>query len=170
MPLNYQIEDVAQEVYSELDEPSNISVGAIKFWVRSQVGNLNTLLFTDYQLNDAGNEITPALGENEKAIIKSLYFIYWYNRMIRNAYGANGFSTTLELSSDGFTVRKLNKNEASKIFLQMVKDEKENLLKLVNGYRTNRSTPAQVTGNDILMHGLMTPDITYARVNRLFKL
>lgn len=149
MPLNYQIEDIAQEIFLDLDEPSDISVGFIKFWLRGQVGVLNNLLGTSYVLNDSGNEISPQLGEDEKAIVKSLYSWNYYKGMIRRNLGASGFDAVLELSSDGGVVRKVNRNEVAKTYLQMANDEKDNLKTLLNFYRVNHGSPRQVVGADI---------------------
>ncbi len=149
--MPYLIEDIAQEIYVDLDEPSDLSVGAIKFFLRGKVGDLNNLLFATYTLNGAANEISPSLGEDEKSILKSLYMVYYYNRMIRNNLGAAAFSSVVQVSSDGGTVRLANQNEIAKSYLQMVRDEKENLKTLINSYRVSKGSPSQVTGVDSLI-------------------
>jgi hypothetical protein len=163
MSLNYQVEDIAQEVFVDLDEPTDISVGLIKFFIRGQVGNLNNLLGTSYQLNDSGNEITPQLGEDEKAVMKSLYIVHYYKGMVRRNLGASGFDAVIELSAEGGTVRKVNKNEVAKTYLQLANDERSNLKSLVNLYRMHHGTPNQVVGLDIYNSLGLDIDIRYSR-------
>ena len=64
-----KIVDVANEIYMELGELSSLSIPAIAFWLRTNVGNLNARLNTSYEI-DSDFEIAPAMGLKEKDILK----------------------------------------------------------------------------------------------------
>lgn len=149
MATQIKILDVAQEIYDELENPSNTSSGAIAFWLLQNVGALNNLIDGEYALVDSGDEVTPLLGEGEKSIYKTMFYIYYYDKMIRTGLGASAFDSLLEVTSDGGTVRQLNRNEVAKTYIQMKKDEKAKLDQLVTLYRSKGARPIQVTGDDI---------------------
>ena len=56
-----KIADIANEVYMELGELTSLSVPAIAFWVRTNIGNLNARLNTPYVIDPGTFEITPDL-------------------------------------------------------------------------------------------------------------
>ena len=47
-----KIVDIADEIYRELGEPSSLSIPAISFWIRSNVGELNNRLNTAFKIYD----------------------------------------------------------------------------------------------------------------------
>ena len=51
-----KIVDIADEIYRELGEPSTISIPAISFWIRSNVGELNNRINTTFKIVDYGTE------------------------------------------------------------------------------------------------------------------
>ena len=52
-----KVQDIAQEIYRELDEPSDLTIPVIAFWIRSNVGELNNHLDTAFKINDTSLEI-----------------------------------------------------------------------------------------------------------------
>jgi hypothetical protein len=148
-----QIKDIANELwYSDLDGTSDTSIAVIAFWLRSNVGKLNETLGVDYHVDETSLEIVDdsgaEIGISEVAIFKMLYLVYWYGRQARNFLGASSASTLLEVSSDGATVRTVNRNDIAKSYLVLLKEAKEELKGLVNGYVFSTSTPLQVVGDD----------------------
>lgn len=141
--------DISIEIFKELSEPSDISVAAISFWIRSNVGSLNNLIGTEYTLNaESLYEFSPDIGEREKSILKKMYAIYYYGKKVLSNLGAAASSSLLEVTSDGATVRQINKNEISKTYLALKNNEQEDLDKLVFGYKGDAVSPLQVTGDD----------------------
>ena len=49
-----KIVDIADEIYRGLGEPSTISIPAISFWIRSNVGELNNRINTTFKIVEYG--------------------------------------------------------------------------------------------------------------------
>lgn len=153
-----KIVDVANEVYMELSEPTTLSIPAIAFWLRSNVGNLNARLNGSYDLG-ADFEITPDLGLKEKDIFKKLYMIHYYDSQLRSSLGAASTDTWVEISSDGTSVRRVNKIQQSQTYQTAKKIEIEELEKLVSAYKVSAAAPIQVAGTDTI-EGYYSPSTT----------
>lgn len=182
-----KIVDIADELYRELGEPSSISIPAISFWIRSNVGELNNRINTTFKITEYGsdayefsgsfidpvyepqafNEATGALGlsisgndgvasapaivsiqPEEASILKKMYIVHYYDKQIRSTVGAAATDPVVEVASDGSRVRKINKNELSKTYLALKKEEYQELKDLINAYKLRKSTPVQVAGDD----------------------
>jgi DNA-directed RNA polymerase specialized sigma subunit len=143
-----KVVDIANEIYMELGELSSLSVPAIAFWLRTNLGNLNARLNTSYDVDSATFEIDPVMGLKEKDIFKKLYMIHYYDAQLRASLGAASTDTWVEISSDGTSVRRVNKIQQSQTYQAAKKVELEELEKLVHAYKVSASTPIQVTGTD----------------------
>lgn len=66
-----KIADVANEVFMELDQPTSLSIPAIAFWLRTNIGNLNSRLNTTYDIDSTTFEITPDLGHKKRIFLKN---------------------------------------------------------------------------------------------------
>jgi hypothetical protein len=182
-----KIVDIADEIYRELGEPSTISIPAISFWIRSNVGELNNRINTTFKIVDYGteayefsgsfvspenepqafNEASGALGlslsgdngtaslpaivsiqAEEASILKKMYIVHYYDQQIRTTVGAASSDPVVEVASDGSRVRKINKNELSKTYLSLKKEEYGELIDLINAYKLRKASPVQVAGDD----------------------
>jgi len=182
-----KIVDIADEIFRELGEPSTISIPAIAFWIRSNVGELNNRINTTFKIRDtnpdiyelsgsfvspayepqAFNEATGALGlsasanngtastpaivaiqPEEASILKKMYIVHYYDQQIRSTVGAASTDPIIEVASDGSRVRKINKNELSKTYIALKKEEYSELIDLINAYKLRKSSPVQVAGDD----------------------
>ena len=182
-----KIVDIADEIYRELGEPSTISIPAISFWIRSNVGELNNRINTTFKIVDYGadayefsgsfvspqyepqafNEATGALGlsvsgnnglsslpaivsiqPEEASILKKMYIVHYYDQQIRTTVGAASTDPVVEVASDGSRVRKINKNELSKTYISLKKEEYAELTDLINAYKLRKCSPVQVAGDD----------------------
>jgi len=182
-----KIVDIADEIFRELGNPSTISIPAISFWIRSNVGELNNRINTTFKIRDtnpdiyelsgsfvspayepqAFNEATGALGlsasadngtastpaivaiqPEEASILKKMYIVHYYDQQIRSTVGAASTDPIIEVASDGSRVRKINKNELSKTYISLKKEEYSELIDLINAYKLRKSTPVQVAGDD----------------------
>ncbi len=185
-----KIVDIADEIYRELSEPSTISIPAIAFWIRSNVGELNNRINTAFKIVDYGadayefsgsfvspqyepqafNEATGALGlsvggdngtastpaivsiqPEEASILKKMYIVHYYDQQIRATVGAASSDPVVEVASDGSRVRKINKNELSKTYLSLKREEYSELTDLINAYKLRKSSPVQVAGDDTVV-------------------
>ena len=182
-----KIVDIADEIFRELGNPSTISIPAIAFWIRSNVGELNNRINTTFKIRDtnpdiyelsgsfvspayepqAFNEATGALGlsasadngtastpaivaiqPEEVSIIKKMYIVHYYDQQIRSTVGAASTDPIVEVASDGSRVRKINKNELSKTYIALKKEEYSELIDLINAYKLRKASPVQVAGDD----------------------
>lgn len=143
------ITDLANEIFFELDSPSETSIAAIAFWLRSNIGDLNTRLSTSYEISTTSPyNVSPEIGENEKIIFKKLYLIYYYTKFINSNLGASGFEAIVEYSADGDTIRKVSRNEVAKTYLQLRKQLIDELNQALKAYKINSYSPLQVAGDD----------------------
>ena len=156
-----KIVDVSNEIYMELGEISTLTIPAIAFWLRTNVGNLNARLNTTYEI-DAAFAVTPDLGLSEKDIFKKLYMIHHYDMKLRESLGAASTDTWVEIASDGTSVRRVNKVQQSQTYQAAKKIELVELDKLVHAYKVTASSPLQVAGDDTV-EGYYSPNHIHIR-------
>jgi hypothetical protein len=151
-----KIVSIADEVYRELGDPSDLSIATISFWLRTNLGQLNNMLNIDAAIDESTLELTGELTVDQAVIFKKLYFIHYYDLKIRSTLGAASSDSVIEVASDGARVRKINKNELSKSWMAARKGERDELDKLINAYRITASAPIQVAGDDTIPEGRNT--------------
>ena len=91
--------------------------------------------------------------------------MHYYDLKIRSTLGAASADPVVEVTSDGASVRKLNRNQTSQLFLSLKKQEMEDYNSLVANYKMLKSKPIQVVGDDTV-EGFETPN---SNLNRLDK-
>jgi len=155
-----------------LTEPSTLSIPAIAYWVRSNVGELNNYLNTSFRVSYDDFEISEqveqsgrqpasynssvdnenlALKFEEKAVLKKMYNVHYYDQQLRSTLGAASNDPVVEVVSDGSKVRKINKNELSKTYASLKRQEYEELTDMINAYKLRLSAPVQVAGDDTIV-------------------
>ena len=91
--------------------------------------------------------------------MKKLYNIHYYNLKIRSSLGAAAKDSVLEVTADGATVRKINRNETGKVYLSIKKLEQDELNKEIANYNIGKSKPSQVAGDDTVSDSpIIRPD------------
>jgi hypothetical protein len=158
----YKIVDIADEIYRELGEPTDLSHASIAFWLRANIGDLNILINKKFYIDE--NTLEISIPENsgdsfstiEKSIFKMIYSIHYYEKLFRNALGAASVDSVVSVTDDGSTVVKINKNELAKNYAQLRKQINEELMTLTKNYNINESRPMQVAGDDTI-EGLDLP-------------
>ena len=143
-----KVVDIADEIHRELGSPTDVTVPALAFWLVRNAGGLNNYLGTVYIINENTVEISPELGETEKYIFKKMYLVHYYDIKLRASMSAVLNDDIIEVSDQGSTVRKVNKNEVSKHFAAIKKQELDELQSLVISYKSTNVTPLQVAGDD----------------------
>jgi len=146
-----KVVDIADELFRELNEPSDLSIASIAFWLKTNVGNLNTLICTELEINTSGEIVTSDGTEitlEEANVFKQMYNVYWATRETRKHLGASGTEVVLSVDSDGHSVRRANKTTLGSEFRQLAKDESEKLAKLVEALSLGKTLPRQVAGDD----------------------
>lgn len=140
--------EVSERISQSLGNPTSPTPGVIQYYLRHNIGVLNTLLNTTYTINASDGTINPDLAEDDAAIFQTMYFIYHYDTNVRSNLGAAGIDSILEVAENGAVVRMTNRNSLALTYVQMKKQEQENLNNMVAFYRGNRATPDQVAGED----------------------
>lgn len=146
--------DVADELYREMNEPADWSIASIAWWLRANIGDLNISINKRFYIDETTLEITsdPNSGElftdTEKSIFKMLFAIHFYERLLRNALGAASTDSLIEINQNGFSARKINKNELAKTYAQFRKQISDELEILIRSYNLNEARPLQVAGDD----------------------
>ena len=85
-----KVVDIAQEIYFDLNSPTDLSIAAIAFWVRANVGALNSLLFSSFVVNETTYEIVDSADDvteidiNAVAVLKKMYIVHRYAVIIRS--------------------------------------------------------------------------------------
>ena len=146
-----KVVDIADELYRELSYPTDVSIPVIGFWLRTNLGTLNNLVDATYILNNVNLEITPDMALEEKAIFKKMYIIHYFDIQVRSVLGAAAVDSVIEVSADGATVRKINRNELSKTYLSLRKEHVIELETLITSYKRNKFNPIQVVGDDTVI-------------------
>jgi len=150
-----KVVDIANEIFNELGEPSSLSIPAITFWVRSNIGKLNNAINTEFSVNTDTLEIQRKIdkvetniGIDESCILKKMYSVYYYDTQIRANVKGLETDAVVEVSSDGMRVRKTSKTEIIRYLTSLKRLELDELNKMINYYRIHKAVPRQVAGDD----------------------
>jgi hypothetical protein len=150
---------MASEIYSfEFDGDSSItSISAISGWLQSNLGKLNTVIYSDF--SGDGSDISV----EAQAIHKELYLYSYYSKQARkalrgivNSSASSDGSNILSVKDADSEVRFVNKNEVSKVYRGLASDSKETLDKLVAYYNIYSAEPRQLAGIESSFSGVFT--------------
>lgn len=168
-----KIVDIADELYRELGEPSDISIPPIAYWLRTNIGRLNTAINKAYYEDPTSLEIvcvdpndsaqTEEIGIDEVSIFKLLYHLHYYDLQIRKNMLNFNTRSALEVTSDGHTVRLVSPTEIGKTLHMFRKSLSDDWNRWVNWYRLSRATPRQVVGDDTV-EGTIDARPSYPRI------
>lgn len=153
---NYVV-SIAQEIFEELGEPSDFSISAISAWLRRNIGGLNIILNESFIINDTSLEISPALTDIQKHILKKMYNIYYFDLKIKSA-GSLAATDFVSIKDDFGSVQQVNRNEVLKNYVDIRKQEYLELKDSINNYRNNFGSPLQVAGDDTI-EGFYNPEV-----------
>lgn len=168
-----KVVDIAQEIYFDLNSPSDLSVAAIAYWVRANVGSLNSLLFSNFVIDESTYEIVDSdagnaeININAAAILKKMYIVHRYAVIIRSKLTSIDSDDVIEVDHNDTKVRKIDKNQLVKTVSAEKKQEEESLKLLVSAYRAKQFTPEQVVGDDIVA-GRYPEDYPFIRSGRTY--
>lgn len=152
-----KVVDIAQEIYMDLGSPSDLSVAALSYWIRANVGRLNNLIFSNFYVSDASLEILDAdnsdseIDINAAAILKKLYMINRYAVILRSKLSDTSSDDVVEVQDQDTRVRRLDKTQLIRSITTEKKQEEDELRYLINAYRAKKSAPKQIVGDDIVV-------------------
>ena len=154
-----KVVDIADEIYRELGEPTTLSIPAITYWIRGNVGQMNNLIHTDFYIQPKDLEIvetvdlkTAEITEGEKAILKKMYFIHYYDQKLRSHIVTMDTDTVLSVRDGDSGVTKVNRNEIAKSIAIIKNQEYAELQYMIGAYKMTKSSPRQVAGDDTVSY------------------
>ena len=75
-----KIVDIADQIFRDLDTPSDLSIPAVAFWLRNNVGSLNNHISTDFAIKAETGELLNSKDEEidaeATAILKKMYMVH----------------------------------------------------------------------------------------------
>lgn len=167
-----KVVDIANEIYLENASPTDTTIPAIAFWIRSNVGKLNTTLYEDFYVDPVTLEILKhhgcnigccqsqvppngpcyrwTIGPMATSIVKLLFKVYRVDLDIRNMLVSVTKDSILKASDQEFVIEKVNKSELLKTLTAFKKDTLKELREQVHYYRSYNGEPAQVAGDDTI--------------------
>jgi|TARA_R110001632_G_scaffold35298_3_gene89138 hypothetical protein len=140
------IGDLANSIYINEFDSSDITVESISGWLGANIGQLNILLNTSF--SGVSGEVI-GLGLEEQDIYKEMYLSHYYTKQTRNtirgiANDTNGNIISVRDGDNAITF--VNKNEVSKVYKTLAQDANNALGSLVAKYNIYQASPRQVGG------------------------
>lgn len=160
-----KIVDIAAQIHEEIGEPTDISITSISFWLQTNVGALNVALNSNFSLDENTLEI-GGLGEEEAAILKKMYECYFYGKRAKETMYAAGVDEVISVTSDGASVKKLNKGTLSKVYFDAQKQCKGDLDIMIKRYKRFVFRPVGLSGDDVIEADQISTDSRNVRIDQ----
>lgn len=166
--LGYHIWDIEFGDHStSLERERNALL--VSGYLEANIGQLNTLINSDFYVNEDQDSVVPELKYEEKAIFTQLYLKDYMNKQARNilrnaASSSSSTNTSSTTTTDGVTdwielregdtsIRRsvatsTSKNTSAQILQKSAAEANQLLKELVHSYNMYGSVPLQVAGID----------------------
>lgn len=138
---------IADEIFEELGQPSEVVIPSIAFWLRSNIGKLNNHLNTEFILAE-DQSVSPLVDNDAAVVFKKMYEVYFYDKKIKDSLNLAATNPTKRVSSDGMSVEVITGAEIAKTWLESKKQLSMELRELINAYKIDKNRAVQVAGND----------------------
>ena len=150
-----KVVDIAQEIFMDLGEPSDLSIAALSYWIRANVGKLNSIIFENFALNQDFEIVDTSSDDTEinidaVAILKKMYLVHRYSVIIRSKLTDLDSDDVIEVQDQDSKVKRVDENQLIKTISAEKKQEEDELRYLINSYRTKSFDPKQMVGDDIV--------------------
>ena len=173
-----KVADIANEIYMDLGEPSDLSVSAISYWVRANVGKLNSILFENFALDENFEIVDTDDGDGDAAtnteinidavaVLKKMYVVHRYSVIIRSKLTAIDSDDVVEVQDQDSKVKRLDKTQIVKAVTAEKKQEEDELRYLIKAYRAKSPDPQQRVGDGIV-RGRYPDRFSYLRGGRTY--
>ena len=117
-------------------------------WLRSNLGELNSRLSTQFIISGSGN-ISPELNDIQSGIYNELYICYWLRKKARTTLGSMDFDWVEMQGESQGSVKKVSATQKAAAYQSMAKDCDEHMKDLIRTYRGgNFARPRQITFNN----------------------
>tara|TARA_A100001515_G_scaffold42029_1_gene33160 strand:- start:158 stop:646 length:489 start_codon:yes stop_codon:yes gene_type:complete len=149
--VSYSVHNLADEIFAnEFEYDSGYAqFYYISGWLSNNVGQLNTKLYTEFEVVSGNFSPTGDFQQEERSIYKQMYLYEFYTKKTRQVLrGVDSSVDFLSLREGDTMITRTNKNELAKTYRSLANDAKEELDQLVNSYRIFQAAPVQVAGYD----------------------
>lgn len=149
--ISYSVHDLADEIFAnEFDYDSGYAqFYYISGWLANNVGQLNTKIYSSFEVSGAYFTPTGEFKQEERAIYKQMYLYEFYTKKTRQVLrGVDSSVDFLSLREGDTVITRTNKNELAKTYRGLANDAREEMEKLVTSYTIYQAAPVQVAGAD----------------------
>lgn len=149
--ISYSVHDLADEIFgNEFDYDSGYAqFYFISGWLASNIGQLNTKIYSSYSVENGLFEPTGSFKAEERAIYKQMYLYEFYTKKTRQVLRGIDSSVDFVSLKEGDTmITRTNKNELAKTYRGLANDARDELQKLITAYTIYQAAPLQVAGED----------------------
>ena len=127
----------AYNVWTELGNPTIVSVSWVSGWFYNNIGKLDSSL--NLCVSGLSGNFTPSLGLEDWDIFKTLYKINFYDRMVLNSLGAGAVSPWVMLQDDVSKIQRTSPNEFAKTWMSLKKEAVIELKDQIWHYQQNHA-------------------------------
>ena len=149
--VSYSVHNLADEIFvNEFEYDTGYAqFYFISGWLANNVGQLNTKIFTEFEVVSGNFTPTGEFKQEERAIYKQMYLYEFYTKKTRQVLRGVDSSTDFVTLREGDTmITRTNKNELAKTYRGLANDAKEELDNLIDSYKIFQAAPVQVAGFD----------------------
>jgi hypothetical protein len=140
--------------YSFPDDTGRFPVNYVSGWLKTHIGDLNSLTHEDFYIDSTGAIGPSGLLLEEKSIFMTLYEIDYYQRSARETlrgltWGSTSFADSITMVREGdSSIQKVSKVSISKSFSDLARDAQDRLDNLIFQYNSTKCSPNSLAGED----------------------
>ncbi len=149
--VSYSVHDLADEIFAnEFEYDSGYAqFYFISGWLANNIGQLNTKIYSSFEVSSSDFTPTGDFKQEERAIYKQMYLYEFYIKKTRKVLrGVDSSVDFLSLREGDTVITRTNKNELAKTYRGLANDAREEMERLVTSYNLYQAAPVQVAGID----------------------
>jgi len=149
--VSYSVHNLADEIFAnEFDYDSGYAqFYFISGWLANNIGQLNTKIYTEFEVVSGNFSPTGEFKQEERAIYKQMYLYEFYTKKTRQVLrGVDSSVDFVSLREGDTMITRTNKNELAKTYRGLANDAKTEMDQLIDSYRIFQAAPIQVAGFD----------------------
>lgn len=147
-----KVADIANKFYTDLDSPTDLSLVSLSFWIRNNLGALNSRLLTSWSVDidtlEVKDENNDEINDDAVSVYFQMYLVFYYDKKYRSNLTTMNNNMLISVKDNARSVTYTNRNEIGKTILQAKKQAEDELDKLAKGYKMKLAVPRQVIGDD----------------------
>jgi hypothetical protein len=141
--------DLSDEIFRELEQPDDLSIPQISYWLQNNIGQLNVMIGDTIVYSESNAEFDPELSVEQANIFKYIYLVKYMSKKITTNLGAAAYDWS-EITEGDTSIRRVSKNEVAKNYKQLRDAYETQLNKLTFFYKQNLNEPISYDRIDLL--------------------